>query len=171
MHACLALAALGKRHRHLSGRKLLNRQVPEICVGLLDRACLADFLRHSGLGGGLGGRQVAVGRSRLCPSEPLSDDCSRLLDLLVLDLSVRDVRRAVRILRKVPLDALAVSDTCLQPCLRDVVLLDAKVLLFAHVLKDRLDALVKRDVLLNGLALLDYVGVKPGLAVSREALD
>ena len=69
-----------------------------------------------------------------------------------------------------PLDALAVSDARLQPCLRDVVLLDAKVLLFAYVFEDCLRAFVKLNVLLHRLALFDDVGEKPGLAVACEAL-
>ena len=166
----LLFAALGelKRQRRRSG--LLDRKVPEVGVGLLDRARLADFLLGRGLCGDFARREVAVGCRNGGAAELLFRDDARLLDLLVLDLAVRDVARAVRIFRDVPLDALAVSDAGRQSPPGDSALLDAKELLLTHVLEDCLRALVERNRLLDSFALLDDVGEKPCLAVAREAL-
>ena len=170
VYARLSLAALADRLRRVAGRKLLDRQVSEIRISLLDRARLADFLLRSGLGGDLGLRQVAIGRRGRCAAQLLLDDGASLLDLLVLNLSVNDVRGAVGILLDVPLDALAVADTCGKPGRCNIILLHAQVLLLAHVLEDRLRTFVKLNVLLHRLALFDDVGEEPGLAVAREAL-
>ena len=170
VYARLLLAALGDRNRRRRRRKLLDRKVPQICVGLLDRARLANLLRRSGLGGDLCGRQIAIGRRGRCAAQFLPDYSPCLLDFLVLDLSVRYVRRAVRILRQMPFDALAVADACRESSCSDIVLLHAQVLFLAYVLEQRLDAIVKRNVLLHRLALFDYERVKPGLPIAREAL-
>ena len=112
MYARLLLAAFRDRLRRVAGREFLDRQVPEVCVGLFDRARLADLLFRSSLGRKLGWSQVAIGSSGKCAAQLLLDYGAGLLDLFILNLSVNDVRGAVGILLDMPLYALAVADAC-----------------------------------------------------------